>query len=48
VASIFDQQTLDFISHSETQTCRLGTRLGELLEGGEIIALQGVGRGKTR
>jgi tRNA threonylcarbamoyladenosine biosynthesis protein TsaE len=49
VASIFDQNTLDFISHSEAQTRRLGARLGELLEGGEIIALQGeLGTGKTR
>ena len=49
VASIFDQHTLDFISHSEAQTRRLGARLGELLEGGEVIALQGeLGTGKTR
>jgi len=49
VASIFDQQTLDFISHSEAQTCRLGMRLGELLAKGDIIALQGeLGSGKTR
>jgi tRNA threonylcarbamoyladenosine biosynthesis protein TsaE len=49
VASIFDQNTLDFISHSEAQTRRLGARLGELLDGGEIIALQGeLGTGKTR
>jgi tRNA threonylcarbamoyladenosine biosynthesis protein TsaE len=49
MASVFDQQTLDFISHSETQTRRLGMRLGELLEGGEVVALQGeLGAGKTR
>jgi tRNA threonylcarbamoyladenosine biosynthesis protein TsaE len=49
VASIFDQHTLDFISHSEAQTRRLGARLGEMLEGGETIALQGeLGTGKTR
>jgi tRNA threonylcarbamoyladenosine biosynthesis protein TsaE len=49
VASIFDQQTLDFISHSEAQTRRLGARLGKLLSGGEVIALQGeLGTGKTR
>jgi len=49
VASIFDQHTLDFISHSEAQTRRLGARLGELLTGGEVIALQGeLGTGKTR
>jgi len=49
VASIFDQQTVDFISHSEAQTRRLGARLGGLLNGGEVIALQGeLGAGKTR
>ena len=49
VASVFDQQTLDFISHSEAQTRRLGARLGGLLNGGEVIALQGeLGTGKTR
>jgi tRNA threonylcarbamoyladenosine biosynthesis protein TsaE len=49
VASIFDQQTIDFISHSEAQTRRLGARLAELLNGGEVIALQGeLGSGKTR
>ena len=49
MAPVFDQQTLDFISHSEAQTRRLGMRLGELLEGGEVIALQGdLGSGKTR
>jgi tRNA threonylcarbamoyladenosine biosynthesis protein TsaE len=49
MASIFDQRTLDFISHSEAQTCRLGARLGELLRGSEVIALQGaLGSGKTR
>jgi tRNA threonylcarbamoyladenosine biosynthesis protein TsaE len=48
VASVFDQQTLDFISHSETQTRRLGMRLGELLEMGDVIALRGeLGAGKT-
>lgn len=49
MASIFDQRTLDFISHSEAQTRRFGARLGELLQGGEVIALQGaLGSGKTR
>ncbi len=49
MASIFDQHTIDFISHSEAQTRRLGARLGELVEGGEIIGLQGtLGTGKTR
>jgi tRNA threonylcarbamoyladenosine biosynthesis protein TsaE len=49
VASIFDQKTIDFISHSEAQTRRFGARLGALLKGGEVIALQGtLGTGKTR
>ncbi len=49
MASIFDQRTMDFISHSEAQTRRLGARLGGLLQGGEVIALQGaLGSGKTR
>jgi tRNA threonylcarbamoyladenosine biosynthesis protein TsaE len=49
MASIFDQHMIDFISHSEAQTRRLGARLGELLKGHEVIALQGaLGTGKTR
>ena len=40
--------TLDIISHSATQTQRLGVRLGELLQGGELILLNGqLGTGKT-
>lgn len=40
--------TLDSISHSAAQTQRLGMRLGELLEGGELILLDGqLGTGKT-
>src|SRR3989440_4198303 len=39
---------LDIISHSSSQTQRLGTRLGELLRGGELILLDGqLGTGKT-
>ncbi len=39
---------LDTISHSAEQTQRLGTRLGELLTGGELILLEGqLGTGKT-
>lgn len=39
---------LDIISHSAAQTQRLGTRLGELLQGGELILLDGqLGTGKT-
>lgn len=40
--------TLDSISHSAEQTQRLGMRLGELLQGGELLLLQGqLGTGKT-
>ena len=40
--------TLNCISHSEEQTQRLGMRLGELLQGGELILLEGqLGTGKT-
>ena len=40
--------TLDSISHSPAQTQRLGARLGELLQGGELILLNGqLGTGKT-
>ena len=39
---------LDIISHSSTQTQRLGVRLGELLRGGELLLLEGqLGTGKT-
>jgi tRNA threonylcarbamoyladenosine biosynthesis protein TsaE len=49
MVSIFDQRTVDFISQSEAQTRRFGARLGELLRGREVIALQGaLGSGKTR
>ena len=40
--------SLDSISHSLTQTQRLGMRLGDLLRGGELILLDGqLGTGKT-
>ena len=40
--------TLDCISHSSAQTQRLGVRLGELVQGGELILLDGqLGTGKT-
>jgi len=39
---------LDFISHGAAQTQRLGSRLGELLEAGDVILLEGgLGAGKT-
>jgi tRNA threonylcarbamoyladenosine biosynthesis protein TsaE len=40
--------SLDVISHSASQTQRLGVRLGELMRGGELILLNGqLGTGKT-
>lgn len=46
--AILDEKTLDFISSSLEQTVRLGVRLGELLEAGDIICLSGeLGSGKT-
>jgi tRNA threonylcarbamoyladenosine biosynthesis protein TsaE len=45
---ILDNQTLDFFSNSAAQTERLGVRLGELLQTGDIICLSGeLGAGKT-
>lgn len=39
---------LDVISHSVEQTQRLGQRLGELLQAGDVLVLQGtLGAGKT-
>jgi len=40
---------LDFFSHSEEQTRRLGAKLGRLAQAGQVIALLGdLGTGKTR
>ncbi len=45
---ILDPDTLEFISLSPDQTRRLGARLGALLRGGEVVALEGnLGSGKT-
>lgn len=45
---ILRQGELDIISHSAEQTMRLGTRLGTLLQPGDIICLAGdMGAGKT-
>ncbi len=45
---ILSRDTLEFISRSPDQTRRLGARLGTLLRGGEVIALEGeLGAGKT-
>jgi tRNA threonylcarbamoyladenosine biosynthesis protein TsaE len=46
--AILDERTLDFISSSVDQTVRLGVRLGEMLEVGDLICLSGeLGSGKT-
>jgi tRNA threonylcarbamoyladenosine biosynthesis protein TsaE len=40
---------LDFITHSAAQTVRIGQRLGEYLQRGDLILLQGdLGVGKTQ
>jgi tRNA threonylcarbamoyladenosine biosynthesis protein TsaE len=49
VSPILAPNTLDFISHSELQTRRLGARLAALVAPGDVIALVGdLGSGKTR
>lgn len=46
--AILTDQSLDFISSSEQQTMRLGVRLGELLQPGDVLCLSGdLGSGKT-
>jgi tRNA threonylcarbamoyladenosine biosynthesis protein TsaE len=46
--AILDERTLDFISSGVEQTVRLGVRLGELLQAGDLICLSGdLGSGKT-
>jgi tRNA threonylcarbamoyladenosine biosynthesis protein TsaE len=48
VSLISNANTLDIVSHSATQTQRLGTRLGELAQPGDLFCLQGnLGAGKT-
>jgi tRNA threonylcarbamoyladenosine biosynthesis protein TsaE len=48
MAPILDQHTLEFVSRSPDQTQRLGARLGALLQGGDVIGLEGpLGSGKT-
>jgi tRNA threonylcarbamoyladenosine biosynthesis protein TsaE len=45
---ILDERTLDFVSNSAAQTERLGVRLGELLQAGDLLCLEGdLGAGKT-
>ncbi len=49
MSPVFGQNILDFISHSEVQTRRLGVRLAGLLQPGDVLALVGeLGTGKTR
>ncbi|MGI6207413.1 MAG: tRNA (adenosine(37)-N6)-threonylcarbamoyltransferase complex ATPase subunit type 1 TsaE [Anaerolineae bacterium] len=49
MSPILTPDDLDFTSHSEEQTRRLGHRLGELLRAGDVVCLQGpLGSGKTR
>jgi len=48
MAPILDEHTLEFVSRSPDQTRRLGARLGALLQGGNVICLEGMlGSGKT-
>ena len=48
MAPILDEHTLEFVSRSPEQTRRLGARLGALLQGGDVICLEGpLGSGKT-
>lgn len=45
---ILDPTTVEFLSGSPAQTARIGERLGKLLQGGEVICLEGqLGAGKT-
>ena len=49
MSPVLEPGALDFISHSEAQTQRLGARLGTLVQSGQLIALIGdLGVGKTR
>ncbi|MGQ9492539.1 MAG: tRNA (adenosine(37)-N6)-threonylcarbamoyltransferase complex ATPase subunit type 1 TsaE [Anaerolineae bacterium] len=45
---ILTTHILDFVSHSTEQTRRIGERLGRLLQGGDLVCLEGtLGTGKT-
>ncbi len=48
VSPILGEHAVDFVSHSAEQTQRLGSRLGRLFTGGEVVCLTGdLGTGKT-
>jgi Predicted ATPase or kinase len=48
VHTVRSPHVLDFVSHSVAQTMRVGQRLGELLQRGDVVALRGdLGAGKT-
>jgi tRNA threonylcarbamoyladenosine biosynthesis protein TsaE len=48
MSPILDPNSLECPSHSADQTQRLGVRLGELLQAGDIVCLEGpLGAGKT-
>jgi tRNA threonylcarbamoyladenosine biosynthesis protein TsaE len=48
MSPILDPHSLECPSHSADQTQRLGVRLGELLQAGDLICLEGtLGAGKT-
>jgi tRNA threonylcarbamoyladenosine biosynthesis protein TsaE len=45
---VLDAHTVDFLSSSPVQTQRIGARIGELLQPGDLICLRGdLGAGKT-
>jgi tRNA threonylcarbamoyladenosine biosynthesis protein TsaE len=49
LSPIVAPNTIDLISHSESQTRRLGARLASFLQPGDVLALSGeLGSGKTR
>jgi len=48
MSPILNERTLDFISHSPSQTRRIGARLGALVDRGDVLCLVGeLGTGKT-
>lgn len=48
MSPILNEHSLAFVSRSEEQTRRLGSRLGALLQAGDVVCLEGpLGSGKT-